>query len=146
MVRGLNSTFNTGEFQLNIRGQLILESKQSRLAKPMRWAARVIGTVAAVFFVGMLIASAVSEGVGPMTMESGTLGVLGVIALAGSVTSWWRDITAGTLLVLTSLGLGIHIGLFAGRNHMLAWSMVGLPYLVAAVLLCNSWWLSRKTP
>jgi len=110
----------------------------------MRWAARVIGLIAAVFFLGMLIGSAMSEGVGPITIESSTLVLLGAVALAGCIAPWWRDTTAGILLVLTSIGLGVHIGYFAGHNHVLAWSIIGLPYLVAGILILISWRLSKK--
>ena len=127
-----------------------MDSKQYRLATRMRWAARVIGLAAAGFFLTMLIGSAIAEvlteGLEPITIEGVLLGILGVIALAGCIVSWWRERLAGILLALTALGLGIHIGVCAGRNHMLVWSIVGLPYLVAAVLLFNSWWLLRKTP
>ena len=72
------------------------------------------------------------------------LAALSAVALAGCILSWWRERLAGILLVLVSIGLGIHIGAFAGRNHFLAWSMVGLPYLVAGGLLLSAWWLERK--
>ena len=123
----------------------MVKRKHDRLAKRMRWAARAIGLVAAVFFVFMLIGSAVSEGVGPMDIESSTMVLLGAVALAGCIISWWRDTIAGMLLVLTSIGFGVHIGYFAGRNHALAWAMVGLPYLVAGVLLLVSFRFSMKT-
>ena len=123
-----------------------MEDGKHRLAKRMRLAARIIGTVAAVFFVTMVIGSAVAEGVGPITIEAGTVVLLGVIALASCIASWWRDITGGILLVLTSIGFGVHIGCFAGRNHFLVWLMVGLPYLVAGALILSSWRLSRKPP
>ena len=54
--------------------------------------------------------------------------MLGIIALAGVMLSWWQERLAGILLVLTALGLGVHVGVFVGRNHMLVWSIVGLPY------------------
>ena len=108
----------------------MLESKRYRLAKRMRWAARVIGLVAAAFLVTMLISSAIAEalteGLEPITIEGILLGVLGVIALAGVIVSWWREQLVAILLVFTALGLGIHIGVFAGRNHMLVWSVSGL--------------------
>ena len=125
-----------------------MESKQEHLAKRMRWAARVIGLVAAVFFLTMLIGSAAEALTGnlePVTIGGALLGILGAIALAGCIVSWWRERLAGILLVLTSVGLGIHIGFYAGRNHFLTWSMLGLPYLVAGLLLFSSWRLSRKT-
>ena len=121
----------------------MLENRDNRLTRRTRWAARVIGTIAAVFLVGMLIASAISEGIGPITVEIGTLVLLGMLSLSGCIASWWRDMPAGILLILTAVGLGVHIGCFAGHNHVLAWSIIGLPYLVAGILILNSWRLSR---
>jgi len=72
----------------------------------------------------MLIGSAVAEVLAddsePITMVGLTLGMLAVIALAGSILSWWKGRLAGILLMLASIGLGIHIGIFAGHNHVLA--------------------------
>ena len=131
----------------------MLESKRYRLAKRMRWAARIIGLLAAVFCLFMLIASAIDEvvtGAWKTTsqadkIQGSLIGVLGLIGLAGCIVSWWRERLASILLVLTAVGFGIHIGICAGRNHFLAWLMVGFPYLVAAVLLFISWQLSQKT-
>jgi hypothetical protein len=77
-------------------------------------------------------------------MQGSLIGVLGVIGLAGCIVSWWRERLASILLVLTAAGFGIHIGLFAGRNHFLVWLMIGFSYLIASVLSLNSWHLSRK--
>ena len=131
----------------------MLGSKQHRLAKRMRWAGRVIGLLAAAVCLMMLIGEAIvgvlaegREAINQADMVAGILiGVLGVIGLAGCIVSWWRERLAAILLVLTAVGFGIHIGICAGRNHFLAWLMVGFPYLVAAVLLFYSWRLSRKT-
>ena len=120
------------------------ERERYRLAKLSRWAARAIGTIAAVFFVGILIGAALSEGMGPVTTESVTLVLLAAVTLAACTVSWWRDMTAGILLVLTSIGFGVHIGCFAGHSHVLAWSIIGLPYLVAGILILSAWWLSRQ--
>ena len=122
------------------------QSGRHRLAKPMRWTARAIALAGAMFFLAMLIGAATTDGSEPITTEGILLGVLGVIALAGCVVSWWRERLAGILLVATAVGLGIHIGVCAGHNHLLAWSMLGLPYLVAGVLLLSSWRLSRQNP
>ncbi|MBA7623081.1 hypothetical protein ES703_30473 [subsurface metagenome] len=51
------------------------ESRQRGLAKPLRWAGRTIATVAAVWFLAILIGSAITEGVGSLTIESGTYGL-----------------------------------------------------------------------
>lgn len=122
----------------------MLKGQKYRIARPLRWGGRIIASIAASWFVVMLIGSAIIEGLGPMSIESGTLVLLGVVGLAGCVTAWWWDMTAGILLVLTSIGLDVHIGCFAGHSHVLAWSMTGLPYLVAGVLLLCPRWLSRQ--
>jgi len=130
----------------------MLGSKQYRLAKRMRWAARIIGLLAAglilVMLIGSTVAEVLAEGWKPISADTVVgilIGVLGAIGLAGCIVSWWRERLASILLVLTAIGFGVHIGLFAGRNHFLVWLMMGFPYLVASVLLFNSWLLSRKT-
>jgi len=124
------------------------DSKQYRLAKWLRWSARVIGLIAATMCLVVLIGEGVIEdweAINQADMIAGILiGVFGAIALAGCIISWWRERLAGILLILTAIGFGIHIGIYAGRNHFIAWLMVGFPYLVAAALLFYSWWLSRQ--
>ena len=120
----------------------------SHLAKRMRWAARIICLIVTVFGATMLIGEAINEflaqGFITTSVEGSLLVMIGLVALAGCVMSWWRDLPASILLVATSAGLGVHIGIFAGRNHFLAWSILGLPYLVAGVLLINAWRLSKQ--
>jgi len=119
-----------------------------QLAKRLRWAARIICLIITVFLGTMLIGEAVgeflSEGFAATSIEGATLGIIGIVALAGCILSWWRDLPAGILLVITSAALGVHIGICAGRNHFMAWSMLGLPYLVAGVLLLYAWRRSRQ--
>lgn len=116
----------------------MLKSQKYRIARPLRWAGRGIGTIASVFFVFMLVGSAINEGVGSISIAGGTLALLGAVALAGGILSWWKDIPAGALLILTSIGLGIHIGYFAGHSHFFAWTIIGLPFLVAGILIISS--------
>ena len=128
--------------------------KQYRLAKRMRWAARVIGLFAATVCLSIVVISAAVDGpteggeaINQAELVQGIMiGVLGLVGLTGSIVSWWRERLAGVLLVLTAVGFGIHVGLCAGRNHFMAWLIIGFPYLVAAVLLFSSWRLSRKIP
>lgn len=125
----------------------MLRNNRHVIAKQMRWAARIIGLGAAGFLLVMLIGGALTEGLGQDLAEAIqgiSLGVLGLIALAGSILSWWWERLAAILLMSSALGLGIHIGICAGYNHLLAWSIVGLPYLIAGILLLNSRQLSRQ--
>ena len=93
--------------------------------------------------IGEAVTEFISQGFVTTSIEGGLLVMIGLVALAGCVIIWWRDLPASILLVVTSAGLGVHIGIFAGRNHFMVWSMLGLPYLVAGVLLINAWRLSR---
>ena len=127
-------------------------NNQYHLAKRMRWAARIIGLTAAGFsllmIIGSTVAEVLAEGWNPIDANivvGSLMGILGAIGLAGCIVSWWRERLASILLVLTAIGFGIHIGLFAGRNHFLVWLMMGFPYLIASVLFFYSWRLSGKT-
>ncbi|MBL7166154.1 MAG: hypothetical protein ISS55_06700 [Dehalococcoidales bacterium] len=128
----------------------MLESKRHRLAKRMKWAARIIGLVMAGLFLVVLIGEAAGEFLdeGKETIETAgiLLGVLLGLALLGTIVSWWRERLASMLLAAASVGLGIHIAVYAGRNHFFAWLMVGLPYLVAGILFLISSRLSRQDP
>jgi len=96
----------------------------------------------------MLVGAAISEFLGQGSIEifseGGLLVLIGIIALGGCVMSWWRDLPAGILLVVTSAGLGAHIGICAGRNHFMTWLILGLPYLVAGGMLLYAWRLSMQ--
>lgn len=132
----------------------MLESGQYRLVKRMRLAVRIIGFVIIGFGGTMLIAEAVGEFLreGWVVVTEATptdpgvlLVIIGAVALAGFILSWWRERPAGILLVATAAALGAHIGVFAARNQLMVWSMLGLPFLIAGVLFLNAWRLSRKT-
>lgn len=124
------------------------ESNHPRSMKRTRLAGRIIVVTMTVFFLTFLIGETVSKIMGtstePLTGEGITLGLLGAVGLVGCILCWWRERLASTLLIITAIGLGIHIGVCAGRNHLMVWSMLGLPYLVAGLLFLNSWQLSKK--
>ena len=116
-----------------------------RLAKWSRWVGRTIALIESVFFLIFLIAGAIADGEEPIGAAGVFLLLLQVIAFDACILSWYRLRRAGVLLCAASIGLGIHIGVCAGHNHFFAWLMVGLPYLVAGLLLLYSWRLSRDT-
>ena len=125
------------------------ESSQHRLARRVRLAARVIGLLVAggwlIALIGPAIIDIQDSGWEAIELVGTLLFVITAIALAGCIVSWWRERLAGILLILAAVGEGVHIGVYAGRNHFLVWLMVGFPYLVAGVLFLISRRLSRKT-
>jgi hypothetical protein len=126
-----------------------MENNRYQAAKRMRLAGRIIGFGMVGFGGSMLIGEAVSEflevGSVPLEPAGVLLAVIGMVALAGLILSWWQERIAGILLVACSAALGAHIAAYAGKNHALAWAMVGLPFLVSGVLLLNAWRLSRES-
>lgn len=139
-------------------------TNQQRVAKGLRWAARIIGLPVTLFGSMMAIGeggqSILTKGFGPinLTFFGGSFIVLSMVAaLAGCIISWWRVRLAGILLVLTFFGL-ITAGILAGgpidypnrfslsailRNIGQA-SVMGSLFLIAGILFLYSWWLSRK--
>ncbi len=125
-----------------------MDDKHHILARRMRRAGRIIGLIAAGFFLVIMVGEAIGESLsegGEIIETAGVLlASLSAVALVACIISWWRVRLAGILLVLVSIALGIHIGVYAGSNHFLAWLMVGFPYLVAGGLILTSLWLERK--
>ena len=123
------------------------------MAGRLRLAGQIIGFVITVFGGAMLIGEAVGEftqrGWAVITEATPSdpgvlLVIIGAVALAGCILSFWRERAAGIMLVAVAGALAAHIAVFAGRNHLLAWSMLGLPYLIAGILFLNSWRLSQE--
>ena len=124
-----------------------MKDKNKRSGR-MRWSGRIICLVITVFGGTILIGEVINEvllkGFVTTSTESILLFLIGMIAIASCILSWRQDLIAGILLLVTSTGLGAHIGFFAGRNHVMAWSILGLPYLVAGVLLVYAHRLSSR--
>ena len=123
--------------------------EQTKRAGRLRLAARIIGIGMTVFGGAMLIGEAVGALLGggstPIELAGILLVVIGAVALAGIILSFRYEKLGGILRVVCSGALGAHIAVYASRNHVLAWAMVGLPYLVAGVLFLQAWRLSRET-
>jgi len=127
------------------------ERHEKRSAKVMRWTGRVIGLIVSISWLLIMTASATHditdnglELSGSDVVQGALIAVIAAIALAGCIFSWWRLRFSALLLVIASAGMGIHIAFNAGRNHFFAWSVSGLPYLIAGVLFLGSWWVSRR--
>jgi hypothetical protein len=141
-----------------------MSTTNERVAKGMRWAARIIGLPVTLFGAMMAfgegIQSIQTEGLGPinsaLTWGGLFIALSMVIAVIGCVISWWKLRIAGILLVLTFLCL-IAAGVLAGGPvdlpgrfslsvilmNMGRASIMGSPFLIAGVLFIISWWLSQ---
>jgi len=114
----------------------------------MKWVARVIGLIAICVFLTLLVVEVILQGLfespEPVNEIFYIVILLECLALAGIIISWWRERLAGILLAVACAGLTIRI-VYAEDSHLLAWLIIGFPYLVASVLLLVSWRLSSQT-
>ena len=119
-----------------------------RSAKRMRLAGRVLCLLITAYGGVILVGGAIGEHLAEGSITSSAAGtwlvVIGVVALVGCILSWRRELPAGIILVVTAAALGVHIGFYAGRNYLITWAMLGLPYLVLGVLLLLAWWRLRR--
>ena len=128
-------------------------TKQQRIQKRIRWAARIIGLVITVFLlmflIGETIMSIQAEGL-KFDVEGLFIVVPALVALAGYIVSWWRERAGGLLLILVSITFGVLPSISAQPpwsvlEALQGWLMLGSPFLIIGVLFLISSWLSRKT-
>jgi hypothetical protein len=119
--------------------------KRYRLAKWSKRVGRTIALIESAFFLLFLVGGAIIDGGETIEVAGVLLFLLQLMAFYACILSWYRLGRASVMLILVSIGLGIHICVCAGHGHFLAWTMIGLPYLVAGLLLLYSWRLSRGT-
>ena len=135
-----------------------MSSSRNRLAKGLRWAARIITLPLTAFLfvvmIGEFIDSVKTEGL-QHAMEIGGLlgGVAIVLALVGCIISWWWLFPAGALLIFAYLFGAVssglvavyHVGYFHWSQWGDFWTMPSILYLVSGVLFLVSRRISKKT-
>jgi hypothetical protein len=128
----------------------------NRSSLVINWTARILGIIVLVFFLMILIGEIVTaiqeEGWG-FDVESLYVILPTIIALTGYILGWWHKITGGFLLVFVSIVFGIltsvsiwqHQTPWSSVRALVAWSIIGLPFLVIGALYLISAYLDRKT-
>lgn len=125
---------------------------EKRSAKVTLWTGRIIALLVSIFWL-LAISAGTAHDVttdnglelsGSDVVQGALIAVIAAIALAGCIFSWWRLRLSALLLIIASAGMGIHIAFNAGRNHFFAWTVSGLPFLIAGALFLGSWWVSRR--
>ena len=117
-----------------------------RAAQWLRRIARLIGSLAAVFWVFSLTASFIGEVISDSftwSSEGAILGGLMIVSVIGVLVAWRRERTGGVILVLCGLALSVFAYISAGQNKAFAVLVSGVPFLVPGVLFLLSWWMSR---
>jgi len=114
-----------------------------RATKWMRWIARVLGTLASVFWVTALTLSAIFEK-GPITPEGVMLAGLVATNAVGVFIAWRRERIGGTVTVIGAVALCVFAFVTAGHNKGFAMLVSGGLFLIPGILFLASWRRTRK--
>lgn len=106
---------------------------------------RTITFIAAVFLLVMLISEGSISGTATPDLSEILLIIFAVIALAGYALSLWKIKYAGILLVAVSIAFGIDIAYYLNTEQLAAWTMMGLPHLIAGGMLLLDWRMKKKS-
>ncbi len=121
-----------------------MNSRQNWRKSPLAMAGRVLGFVAAGFFLSLIVGEFRRQGGDMTSLETGLAVMSAVIALTGCVISFWRERLAGILLISAAAAWGIVQYSVVGIHDSTVWAVYGMPYLVAGLLFFRSWWLSGE--
>jgi hypothetical protein len=113
-----------------------------------RWSARVIGSLASVYWTLVLIASGLAEltsNAEPPAPEGAVLSGLVVASVLGVLLAWRRERVGGPLALVGGVALSAFAYATAGHNKPFAILVSGAPFLVAgALFVISGWGLSRR--
>jgi len=107
-------------------------------ARIWRIIARFWGTLAAGFWVFMVIGEGLSEGISEIEGEGAVLGVLIILIAILTVLAWRWEKEAGALLLLAGVALSLFALNTAGRNHIFAMLVSGAPFILSGFLFMAS--------
>jgi len=112
----------------------------------LRIVARVFGFIVTVFFLIVICAGGLQDGV---TVESLFVIIPITVAVAGYITAWWRELSGGILLVaayvLLAISPNIHALVYGNDLQFYTGIFIyGSPILVAGILYIVTWRLDRR--
>ena len=115
----------------------------SKSNRTIRWIARILGTILAVYLVFTTVANF-------FIFNLGDYGITAfiIIFVVGVIVAWFREKIGGIILVVSAVAVSI-FSIITGLNDpnsdlMDAIILMGLPFLIIGILFLVSWWKSRK--
>lgn len=125
-----------------------VNKKNDRATNKIRWIARVIGSVEALFLLATGIREAIIESRkgGSWTVESTLIAGFIVIFVLGVIIAWWREGIGGIILIICALAGMTALFLTLGELYDF-WVPIfmGGPFLFSGVLFLLCWWRSRRS-
>ena len=115
----------------------------SKSNRTIRWIARILGTILAVYLVFTTVANF-------FIFNLGDYGITAfiIIFVVGVIVAWFREKIGRIILVVSAVAVSI-FSIITGLNDpnsdlMDAIILMGLPFLIIGILFLVSWWKSRK--
>ena len=111
-----------------------IENEQTdRTTGILRWTARTVGVIVALFWIIMIVAAAIA-GSSSLTFEGFFIAVMVIGNTAGVILSWTEERRGGIITLLFGIAFCIFALISAGRNHLLAMLVSGGPFIVVGIL------------
>lgn len=108
--------------------------KQDRATAIIRWTARTIGSIVALFWVLIAIVAGISETSG-LTLEGFIIAIMVTGNTIGVITSWVNERRGGLITLLFGIAFSTFALFSAGHNHALAMLTSGGPFILVGTLL-----------
>jgi hypothetical protein len=118
------------------------------LQQTVRWSARAISTLAALFWLLILldiIACDVLVGFVCLNWEMAFLTGIVVASLLSVIIAWRREGIGGLVMILWGVIFTAIAYLTSRPQQVLSMLVSGVPFLISGLLFLTSWWLSRRT-
>jgi len=106
---------------------MINKKKRSLKTTKTGWAARIIGSLAGLFWMFSIVSLTIVEFGEPILWEGYFIGSAVAILSAGVILSWFKEKAGGILLVAASLAFMVFSYLVAGHNKIFAALVSGFP-------------------
>lgn len=123
-------------------------SNNRALQQAVRWLARLVSTLAAAFWLLILlniIACDALVGFVCLNWEMAVLLGLVMVSLLCVILSWWREGVGGTLMLLWGIAFSAIAFMTSPTRRAFSIIVSGVPFLVAGTLFIASWWLTQTT-
>jgi hypothetical protein len=112
-----------------------------------RWIGRVMGTLAAAFWLLILLDIVVCDAVGGFICINWEMALLVFIVAASMLCvtiAWRKEGLGGLILLLWGIIFTVFAGITSGSYRIPSMLVSGVPFLIAGLLLLGSWSLHRN--
>lgn len=112
---------------------MTLSNPKTKTGLVLAWLARIISTVAAFFFVTLVIGEGLNAA-GPVSFEGVMVCVFAVILTVGVLYAWVKRYMGGVALTVLGVAFAVFIYFSSGTNRVTASIFISAPFWVSGIL------------